>query len=129
MAAATPRNRLSGCRGGIAASPATSWRPWSLSLWLSYGVLRAGVWRSVSRAGEMRPDVLTWLLCVSCGDVVAEQRHRPITPCTCAMPGQVWRVLLEAEVDELFRLPPYVLTLPDIILLCAFGIDPELPGR
>ena len=72
-------------------------------------------------------DVLTWLLCHGCGEVVAEQRHRPLQPCGCGKPGEVWRVLTDDEVDVFFRLPPWELTIADVWLLAAFGIDAEVP--
>ena len=68
------------------------------------------------------------LCCGPCGQIKAGKTlERPIlwmNPCKC---GGHWRILEKDEAEELFALPPYELSLADVIWLIAGGIDPEVP--
>ena len=72
--------------------------------------------------------MVEYRLCCSCGLIkTGKTIERPIlwmNPCRC---GGHWRILEHAEAEELFALPPYELTIGDVYLLVAFGIDPEVP--
>lgn len=73
--------------------------------------------------------MLEYRLCRACGEIKAGETHeRPVlfrNPCPDC--GGSWRILSAEEADELFRLPPYEITLYDLIFLIAVGIDPEVP--
>ena len=65
-------------------------------------------------------------ICQKCGRLkTGKTIERPIlwmNPCRC---GGHWRILEPDEADELFALKPYDITLHDLILLVAGGINPE----